>query len=96
MRSLLFAVAVVLTIAGCGGTSPPQLGPDMTPVGSTDMALKPFGAACTANAECASMLCFIGGNRSFCSLHCTAATQATDCPVPPTSGTCNMQGYCKP
>jgi len=26
----------------------------------------------------------------------TMATAATDCPMPPTSGTCNMQGYCKP
>jgi hypothetical protein len=28
-------------------------------------------------------------------MHCTPATEATDCPVPPTSGTCNKQGYCK-
>ncbi len=61
-----------------------------------DMAgLKPFGAPCTANTQCASDVCFIGGMMSFCSYHCTQATAATDCPVPPTSGVCNNQGYCK-
>jgi hypothetical protein len=36
------------------------------------------------------------GLLPFCSLHCTMATAAQDCPVPPTSGQCNLQGYCKP
>ncbi|HEX8952580.1 MAG TPA: hypothetical protein VF997_13530 [Polyangia bacterium] len=63
---------------------------------SSDMAgLKPFGAPCTANAQCATMVCFIGGMQSFCSYHCTQATAAKDCPVPPTTGVCNNQGYCK-
>lgn len=61
-----------------------------------DMAgLKPFGQPCTANTQCASDVCFIGGMQSFCSFHCTQATAATDCPVPPTTGVCNNQGYCK-
>jgi hypothetical protein len=64
--------------------------------GADDGGLLPFGAPCADKSECASGVCFIGGNRTFCSLHCTTATQAADCPVPPTSGTCNMQGYCKP
>ena len=63
---------------------------------SGDMAgLKPFGAPCTANAQCATDVCFIGGMQSFCSMHCTQATAAKDCPIPPTTGVCNNQGYCK-
>ena len=93
MRS--FVLVAALLVAGCGGTTPPQPGPDMAQAGG-DMTLLPFGAPCMMGSDCASNVCFVGGNRSFCSLHCTAATQAMDCPVPPTSGVCNMQGYCKP
>jgi hypothetical protein len=89
-RALLLASLMLL---GCGGSTPPAP-PDLA--GMTDMQLLPFGAACTMDAQCASGACFVGGNQTFCSLHCTAATQATDCPVPPTSGVCNMKGYCKP
>ena len=87
MRHLLIVLAMALATGGCGGVMPPP---------SSDGGLKPFGAPCGAGSECDSGICFIGGNRTFCSLHCTMATAATDCPVPPTSGTCNMQGYCKP
>lgn len=92
MRALL--IGIVLFV-GCGGTSGPG---DMvgTGDGGGDGGLAPFGTVCTANAQCASNVCFIAPSRSFCSMHCTAATQAMDCPVPPTSGTCNMLGYCKP
>jgi hypothetical protein len=63
---------------------------------SSDMAaLLPFGATCASDAQCASNVCFMGGMQSFCSFHCTQATAAHDCPVPPTSGICNNQGYCK-
>src|ERR1700690_906938 len=86
--------------AGWGpGGSPPQdlaqlsaLDASSTP----DAAGKPFGAACTMDGDCASGHCFIGGMMSFCTMPCTVATQATDCPNPPTSGTCNMRGFCKP
>lgn len=90
---LLMLLAAPLLV-GCGGSVPPP----MTDVdgGSGDGGLLPFGSPCSANSQCESNLCFIGGNRTFCSLHCTMATAATDCPVPPTSGTCNMQGFCKP
>jgi hypothetical protein len=81
-----------LALVACGGTYPPT----MDDLGGGDGGGLPFGQPCAKNSDCASDLCFIGGNRTFCSLHCTAATQATDCPVPPTSGACNMQGYCKP
>jgi hypothetical protein len=60
-----------------------------------DSALKPFGATCAGNGECTSNVCFMGGMGSYCSLHCTQATAATDCPVPPTSGQCNGMMFCK-
>ncbi|HEX8952579.1 MAG TPA: hypothetical protein VF997_13535 [Polyangia bacterium] len=91
-----FLVAAALVLVGCGGTYGPSDGGVSDMLGAGDGGLQPFGTVCTMNAQCASNVCFVGGNRSFCSLRCTAATQATDCPVPPTSGTCNMQGYCKP
>jgi len=73
-----------------------QSSTDMAHGAGSDMAgLKPFGAPCTANTQCASDVCFIGGMQSFCSLHCTQATAAKDCPVPPTTGVCNNQGFCK-
>jgi hypothetical protein len=55
----------------------------------------PFGHSCKSDAECATGTCFMGG-ISFCTMPCTTATQATDCPSPPTSGMCNLKGYCKP
>src|SRR5262245_66139719 len=93
MRHLrLLGLALALGLTAGGGSTPPPMD-DMG--GNGDGGL-PFGSPCSANSECESNICFIGGNRTFCSLHCTMATAATDCPVPPTSGTCNMQGYCKP
>lgn len=53
---------------------------------------KNFGETCSAGAECKSGVCFMGGSQSFCSLKCTSPA---DCPMPPTSGQCNNQGYCK-
>ncbi len=95
---------------GGGGGGPSGSSADMSQAPSSDMAhgaggdmashgdmagLKPFGATCSANAQCASDVCFMGGMQSFCSYHCTQATAAQDCPVPPTTGVCNNQGYCK-
>ena len=93
---LVLALSILLGCAaiGCGSSSG---GDDMmqSPTdGGGDGGL-PYGATCTQNSDCASMACFVGGMRSFCSMHCTQATVATDCPVPPTTGICNMQGYCK-
>ena len=94
---LLMLLAGLGTLAGCGGSMPPPMENDGTGGnGSGDGGLLPFGQPCAANAQCESNVCFIGGNRTFCSLKCTMETAATDCPVPPTSGACNMQGYCKP
>ncbi len=61
----------------------------------SDGGKRAFGEVCATPADCESGQCFVGGSQSFCSIKCTMATQATDCPVPPTSGKCNNQGYCK-
>lgn len=49
---------------------------------------------CTADDECESGICFVGGNQSFCTVQCTSETAATDCAAPFT-GSCNKRGYCK-
>lgn len=71
------------------------------PVGSTDMAgatpgTAAFGATCTVNGDCQSLLCeqFVMGTIHRCTKPCTVATQATDCPAP-SDGTCTNNGYCK-
>ena len=51
-----------------------------------------FGAPCDAGSHCDSNICFVGGNQAFCSQRCDAGS---DCPSPPTTGQCNVQGYCK-
>ena len=91
---LLMLLAAPVVTVGCGGTMPPPTDDGGSSGG--DGGLLPFGQPCSANSQCASSVCFLGGNRTFCSLRCTTATAATDCPMPPTSGACNMQGYCKP
>ena len=68
---------------------------------STDMAgatpgTAAFGATCTVNGDCQSLLCeqFVMGTVHRCTKACTVATQATDCPAP-SDGTCTNNGYCK-
>ena len=95
MRQLLVVLAISLAAVGCGGVMPPPTVDGGSDGSSGDGGLLPFGATCTDKSECASNVCY-AGTRAFCTMHCTTATQATDCPVPPTSGICNMQGYCKP
>jgi len=77
---LLCAIALV---AACGGMPAP--------------GMKAFGEDCTADADCASGACrdFQMMTVKKCTKTCTAATQANDCPNPPSQGTCNMQGYCR-
>jgi hypothetical protein len=96
VRSLL--IGCVLFAIGCGGDLPPLGAADLGggSDAASDLSLLPFGTPCTTNAQCMSNLCFVGGMQTFCSLPCTIATQTQDCPVPPTSGACNMKGYCKP
>jgi hypothetical protein len=90
------AALLLLALAACGGSDLPR--PDLAGVDllATEGGALPFGAACTVDGDCATGTCFHGGMGSFCTMPCTSATQAKDCPAPPTSGTCNMKGYCKP
>lgn len=57
-------------------------------------AKKPNAAACTLPDECASGICFVGGSQSYCAVKCTPADATVTC-VPPFTGSCNRQGYCK-
>lgn len=50
--------------------------------------------ACTKDDDCASGVCYIGDQGSYCSLKCTADTAATAC-IAPFAGTCNKKGFCK-
>jgi hypothetical protein len=57
----------------------------------------PLGSMCTQASDCASGLCepFRMQTVHLCTQPCTAATQATDCPNPPTAGTCTPNMYCR-
>jgi hypothetical protein len=85
---------------GGGGSSSTDMA--ITHVVSTDMAgvtpgAAAFGATCTANGDCQSLLCepFVMGTVMRCTKPCTVATQTADCPAPPSAGTCTNNGYCK-
>ena len=91
-----FILACALLAIGCGGDLPPLGASDLGGSdGAADLSLLPLGTPCMTNAQCQSGICFVGMKQSFCTLHCTQATVAQDCPVPPTDGLCNTQGYCK-
>jgi hypothetical protein len=89
--------------SGGGGGESNGSSTDMaiTHVVSTDMAgqtagTAAFGASCTVNSDCQSLLCepFVMGTVHRCTKTCTVATEATDCPAP-SAGTCTNNGYCK-
>lgn len=68
--------------------------------GVTPTGTKQFGDLCTTDGptgDCASGMCkpFAQGTVQRCTKPCTVATQATDCPNPPSSGTCTNNNYCK-
>jgi hypothetical protein len=50
--------------------------------------------ACMKDDDCASGVCYLGDQGSYCSLKCTADTAATVC-IAPFAGTCNKKGFCK-
>jgi hypothetical protein len=90
-------VFAFLLLAACGGTENNNNADMAMAQMSSDMSGKPFGATCTMSSECATGYCFVGGMMSFCTMACTPVNaNSTDCPNPPTSGFCNMKGYCKP
>ncbi len=49
---------------------------------------------CSRDADCASSVCYLGDQGSYCSLKCTAANAATACTAP-FVGTCNKKGFCR-
>jgi hypothetical protein len=65
--------------------------------GGGDGGKKAFGETCVLPSDCESNLCepFQQGNEMLCTKACTVATQATDCPAPPSAGTCTPKGYCR-
>lgn len=80
-----------------GATTPaPSASPatPATPGTPTTATKKAALDACTTNEDCASGVCYIGDQGSYCSLKCTADTAATAC-VAPFAGTCNKKGFCK-
>lgn len=62
--------------------------------GPVEPPKKALAEPCTAEAECASGVCFKGTMASYCSLRCTVEDAVTVC-VAPFNGVCNMQGYCR-
>jgi hypothetical protein len=75
-----------LVVFGCGSSSG----------GGTPDAGLVLGASCTLDSDCASSLCrpYRQATVHFCTKSCTVATQAADCPTPPTTGTCSANGDC--
>jgi hypothetical protein len=84
--------------AGTDTAAPPADAPVATdsPAPSEGGGL-PLGSMCTQPSDCASGLCepFRMQTVHLCTQPCTAATQATDCPNPPTAGTCTPNMYCR-
>jgi hypothetical protein len=76
--------------SGTGATTP---APSTSSAQATGAKKGPI-EACTVDDECASGVCYLGDQGSYCSLKCTAEDAATAC-VAPFAGTCNKKGYCK-
>lgn len=69
---------------------------DASPIlDSTSSTKKGFGELCSADADCESDACFMGGSQTFCSIRCTEETEVAVCLNPPTTGDCNNQGFCR-
>ena len=73
-------------------TGTPAASSSSTPAPTT--AKKALIEGCLKDDDCASGVCYVGDQGSYCSLKCTAETAATVC-VAPMAGTCNKKGFCK-
>jgi len=62
-----------------------------------DLGPKHFGDSCTTDCDCDTSMCrqFNMGATHLCTKPCTVATQAADCPAPPSTGMCTPNNYCK-
>jgi hypothetical protein len=78
------------TETGTGATTPAPSASTTQTTGAKKAAIE----ACTKDDDCASGVCYVGDQGSYCSAKCTADTAATAC-VAPFAGTCNKKGYCK-
>jgi hypothetical protein len=95
----------LLTPAACGNEQPRGPGPlaiapldagtDAAADAALDAAKKPVGDTCTQDEECEAGACFKGATRAFCTKRCAPEAALEDCPIPPYTGVCNMQGFCK-
>jgi hypothetical protein len=101
-RTALVLAALALT--ACGNEAPRGPGPlAIAPLdagadaadASADAAKKPVGDPCTQDDECEAGACFKGATRAYCTKRCAPTTAAEDCPIPPYTAVCNMQGFCK-
>lgn len=71
--------------------------------GATDggvvAGVKAFGDLCTVDGDCQSGMCrqFVMGTVHRCTKACDPATATTDCPNPPSAGSCTnaVPAYCK-
>ncbi len=75
-----------------GGPSPDA--GETTNSGTMTGTKKAAAEVCKMDADCASGVCYVGEQGSYCSLKCTADTGTTVC-VAPFVGTCNKKGFCK-
>jgi len=70
---------------------------DLSMASCVDAGPKHFGDACTTDCDCDTAMCrqFQMGAVHLCTRPCTTATQAADCPNPPSTGMCTPNLYCK-
>ncbi|HZS39259.1 MAG TPA: hypothetical protein VFF06_20650 [Polyangia bacterium] len=83
---------------GCNSTDMARVIVDLAGVDLAGNSTKAaFGATCVQNSDCQSNMCeqFRMHTVNFCTQPCTAATQTTDCPAPPSAGTCTPNLWCR-
>lgn len=84
------------TIEEENATSPAE----QVPINTADLSA--FGEVCAGDEDCASGVCFIGGQQSFCSSLCNPELAEKEESNPDcasqegASGQCNTKGFCKP
>ena len=92
------------TVVTDTGTAPTDTGTAVTDTGTStsdassdapsDAGKKALGDTCTADGDCESNVCFMGGMGNYCTLKCTNENAATVC-IKPLLPECNTKGYCK-
>ena len=111
MRILVLSLLLGVAVVGCGSddtsssavdmnmsmSSTDMVVRDLAMVSCNDMGTKQLGETCTTDCDCQSSMCrqFAMGTTHLCTKPCTTATAATDCPMPPSTGMCTPNLYCK-